>query len=134
MHFYVRFRLFGASIALKTLKQIHLMHLNLKQRSKPRNKHPNTANVSITYNMSSKAYFDPKMLFLDRRTPQSDQNPKNFQFHQKQLKFPIDCATSHPNRPTELRDIIENRTFFLYKKKGCDRDTEYPFNIKTSQI
>ena len=60
MHFYVRFRLFGASIALKTLKQIHLMHLNLKQRSKPRNKHPNTANVSITYNMSSKAYFDPK--------------------------------------------------------------------------
>ena len=60
MHFYVRFRLFGSSIALKTLKQIHLMHLNLKQRSKPRNKHPNTANVSITYNMSSKAYFDPK--------------------------------------------------------------------------
>ena len=57
------------------------------------------------------------MLFLDRRTPQSDQNPKNFQFHQKQLKFPIDCATSHPNRPTELRDIIENRTFFLTKKK-----------------
>ena len=66
------------------------------------------------------------MLFLDRRTPQSDQNPKNFQFHQKQLKFPIDCATSHPNRPTELRDIIENRTFF-YIKKGCERDTEYPF-------
>ena len=68
------------------------------------------------------------MLFLDRRTPLSDQNPKNFQFHQKQLKFPIDCATSHPNRPTELRDIIENRTFFfVYKKKGCDRGTEYPF-------
>ena len=57
------------------------------------------------------------MLFWVRKTPQSDQNPKNFQFRQKQLKFPIDCATSHPNRPTELRDIMENRTFFyLYKK------------------
>ena len=60
MHFYVRFRLFGSSIALKTLKQTHLMDLNLKKRSKPRNQHPNTASVSITYNMSSKAYFDPK--------------------------------------------------------------------------
>ena len=78
--------------------------------------------------MSSKAYIDQKMLFLDRRTPQSHQNPKNFQFRQKQPKFPNDCATSHPNRPTELRDIIENRTFFfIYKKKGCERDTEYPF-------
>ena len=68
---YVQFRLFGSSIALKTLKQIHLMHLNLKQRPKPRNQHPNTANVSITYNinMGSKTYFDSKILFLDRRTP-----------------------------------------------------------------
>ena len=64
MHFYVGFRLFGSSIALKTLKPIHLMHVNLKQQSKLTNQHPNTANVLITYNMSSKAYFDPKNAVL----------------------------------------------------------------------
>ena len=48
-----------------------------------------------------KVIFDQKIQFLKRSNPQSDQNPKNLQFHQKQIQFPIDCATSHPNRPAK---------------------------------
>ena len=67
--------------------------------------------------MSSKAYFDQKLLFWERRNLQSDQNSKHFQFHDKQIQFPIDCATARPNRPADLRDIIENRMFFFVNKK-----------------
>ena len=56
--------------------------------------------------MSSKAYIDKKMLFWDRRTPQSDQNPKNFQFHQKQLKFPIRIG----QRSSEI--LLKTEPFF----------------------
>ena len=98
------------------------MKTNISEPQTAVRKHKSTSKYSKMIQLSTirvqKAYFDQKMLFLKRRNPQSDQNPKNFQFHQKQIQFPIDCATSRPNRPTELRDIIENRIlFFWYQKK-----------------
>ena len=112
MDLHTFYALFGLFLSYNILKTLKLTHLNLKQWSESINQRPNTVNDPIAYNTSSNAYFDQKMLFLERRNPQSDQNPKHFQFHLKQIQFPIDCATSRPNRSTELRDMIENRIFF----------------------